>query len=123
MQRYRHTFNRRFIYSEGVKTVATTAGAYWLLDMVALEMVPIYVKAHDAGEAGTGIIHLTVPPRNDRAAHAVVSLSLDDDAPPAYARNLDYTDFPEGSWMFFLSRDLMADGSLLTTMIIPEEYR
>lgn len=123
MQRYRHDCNRRFLYSEGVKTVATLAGAYWLVDLIALEMAPRYDRAFDSGQAGTGVVRLTVPSRFDLSAHTVVSLCLDEDAPDIYARELDRLDYPEGTWLFYLGRDELVDGNRVTSMIIPEEYR
>ena len=33
---YRHTLNRSVLYTDGAKYVAETAGAYWLLDEIAL---------------------------------------------------------------------------------------
>lgn len=34
-ERYRHQINRRVIYTPGVKYLAETAGAYWLIDAIA----------------------------------------------------------------------------------------
>ena len=35
-QWYRHAINRAVLYTDGAKYVADTAGAYWLLDEIAL---------------------------------------------------------------------------------------
>ena len=35
-QFYRHSINRKVVYSEGARHVAEAGGAYWLLDEIAL---------------------------------------------------------------------------------------
>ena len=35
LERYRHSFNRRVIYTPGVQHLAERAGAYWLIDLIA----------------------------------------------------------------------------------------
>jgi len=35
LDRYRHGFNRRVIYTPGMKHLAERAGAYWLIDAIA----------------------------------------------------------------------------------------
>lgn len=123
MPRYRHGFNHRFLYSEGVKTVATLARAYWLIDLIAMEMAPRFAVSCDSGQANTGIVRLTVPSRFDRQARSVISLCLDDDAPDVYAREINVNGYPEGTWLFYLGGDELVDGSRMTSLIIPEEYR
>jgi hypothetical protein len=120
-QRYRHTFNRRFIYTEGVQAVAEAAGAYWLLDKVALELAPLYAKAWLEGNASIGIVKFTVP-KDGTEQRPVVILSLADDAPPAYELALDFTTFPEGDWVFFLGTDEIGPESYVTTMYLPQEH-
>lgn len=123
-QRYRHTFNRSFIYTGGVQAVAEAAGAYWLLDKVALELAPLYAKAWLEGKAGIGIVKFTVPAAEsqDKQLRPVVTLSLADDAPAAYEQALDFTTFPEGDWAFFLGTDEIGPDSYVTTMYLPQEH-
>ena len=120
-QRYRHAFNRRFIYSAGVRAVAEAAQCYWLIDMVALQMAPAYAVAWKRDEVSIGIIKVHVPP-NESKDPATVSLSLQDDAPPAICQELDFTDFPEGEWTFYLGTDDPGDGQYVTTMYLPQEH-
>jgi hypothetical protein len=120
-KRYRHTFNRRFIYTEGVQAVAEAAGAYWLLDKVALELAPLYAKAWLEENASIGVVKFTVP-KDGAGSRPVVVLSLADDAPPAYEQALDFTTFPEGEWVFFLGTDEVGPESYVTTMCLPQEY-
>lgn len=125
-QRYRHTFNRRFIYTEGVQAVAEAAGAYWLLDKIALEVAPIYARAWLEGNASIGIVKFSVPTAESAAQqprlYPVVTLSLADDAPAAYEQALDFTTFPEGEWLFFLGTDEIGPDSYVTTMYLPQEH-
>lgn len=101
--RYQHALNRKMIYSEGMKAVAEIAAAYWLIDMIALQMAGIYAKAWRAGTAGTGIVTVTVPAAG--GPNATVELSLEDDSPPAVKEELSFTTFPEGVWNFYLGTD------------------
>jgi ABC-type dipeptide/oligopeptide/nickel transport system permease subunit len=118
-RRYRHQFNPRFIYTEGAQAVAEAAGAYWLLDLIGLEISPIYAAAWLKGEASIGIVTLEV--FGDKAS-AKVTLSLEDDAPVAFERDLTYTDFPQGKWNFYLGTDEIGEDSYVTTLMIPAEY-
>jgi len=120
-ERYRHTFNRRFIYSAGVRAVAEAAECYWLIDMVALQMAPTYAAAWKRDEVSIGIIKVNVPP-DESDDPATVSLSLQDDAPPAIRQELDFTDFPPGEWTFYLGTDDAGDGGYVTTMYLPQEH-
>lgn len=107
---YRHPLARRFIYTDGVKEVAEKAGAYWLLDIIGTEFVPAYLKATDPG---MGIIEMFVT--NGKAK---IILTTDDDAPPVHTRKIEYTDFPDGKWVFYLASD---DGQSCT-LILPSEH-
>jgi hypothetical protein len=125
VQRYRHALNRRFIYTAGVEAVAETAGAYWLLDIVALKMAGLYASAWRAGTASIGLVTVEVHERGAEArppAAATISLSLEDDAPPAFTEDIDFTDFPEGKWTFYLGTDEEGDDAFVTTMMVPQEY-
>lgn len=119
--RYRHTFNRRFIYSAGVQAVAELAGAYWLVDMIALQMAPVYAKAWLAGKAGLGIVKVKVPPKGSEE-QATVSLSLQDDEPAAITEKLSFTTFPEGEWTFYLGTDDQGNEDYITNMYLPVEH-
>jgi hypothetical protein len=122
-QRYRHQFNPRFIYTEGVRDMAQTAGAYWLLDIVGLKMAPLYAQAWLKEEASIGIIKLVVhAPGTKEGVAATVSLSLQDGAPPAFVENIAYTDFPEGEWMFFMGTDEVGPEQYVSTMYLPQEH-
>lgn len=114
--RYRHQFNRRVIFTEGVKEVADKAGAYWLIDAIALLGAPKFAKAWEAGEVGIGIVKLSVA--NDKGR---LMLSLRDDKEPELLQDIPLTDFPEGDWKFYLGTDQDAQG-YLTTLYLPSEH-
>lgn len=121
--RYRHPFNRRFIFSEGVHAVAQSVGAFWLVDLVALKLAPLYAKAWLAGETGLGTVKLEVYPRGrESGPAATVRLSLADDTPDAYAEDVATTDFPEGVWTFILGTDQIAEDSYVTNMYLLSEH-
>jgi hypothetical protein len=120
-KRFQHPGNRAFIISEGLDTLAKVAHAYWLLDLLAFEVAPVYAREWLAQRASTGIVTLTVQ-QEGPSRHALLVLSLEDDAPPAFQRKIDKTDFPIGSWNIYFGTDEISDGKYVTTGIIPQEY-
>jgi hypothetical protein len=122
--RYRHAFNPRFIYTEGVREAAKLAGAFWLLDIMALKMAPLYHAAWMKGNASVGIVTLEVysPENRPLGAEAKVVLSLEDDAPNAYEELIPCTDFPEGNWNFYFGTDQVGPEDYVTTVCLPQEY-
>jgi hypothetical protein len=117
-RKFRHPFNRRFIYTEGMKAAADEAGAYWLLDIVATEVAPVCFKQWDAaGQPGS----MFVVRVKDTAA--TLELTFSDDAPPAWQRKIDYTDFPEGTWTFELAMDgIVAAPQTVLVMLLLQEH-
>jgi hypothetical protein len=116
-ERYRHQFNPRMIYTEGMKAVAETAEAHWLVLDIAILAAPKFAKAWMDGEAGIGVVCLTVA-EDDTAR---MTLSLSDDKEPELLQDIPFTDFPNGEWKFFLGTDQDADG-YLTTLYLPSEH-
>jgi hypothetical protein len=53
---YRHGLHRRILFTDGAKYVADTAGAYWLLDEIALIQHDKRVAA-TAFQAWTLVVH------------------------------------------------------------------
>lgn len=104
----RHGLMRKLVYSDGVKEVAD-CGCWWLLDIIGTEVVRAMRSAHGA----MGIVTVRV---SDGAA--VIELSVQDGAPPAWSRDVDFTDMPEGTWTFYITADM--DGEC--TLILPSEY-
>lgn len=102
-----HPLAKGFAYSDGVKECAE-AGCYWLLDILGTEMLTEEISPQGL----MSIVHITV--ENNKAR---IEGSLSDDAPSQYARTIEWTDMPEGVWMFYLTND---DGT--RRLILPSEY-
>ena len=99
---YKHNFGG-MLYTDGVKYFAEKAGggAYWFLDIVSTELMRL------AAEEGFLSIHLFA--KNGKA-----KLSADDGNDNIlWTKNIDFTDCPDGDWMFFLTDKVM---------MIPSEY-
>lgn len=118
MGRYRHPFNPKFIFTEGVEAMAQAAQSFWLLDTIALKMAPTYAKAWLEDGVGIGVVTLEVA----EDSTATLKLTLQDDVPPAVQDTLDFTDFPVGKWDIFLGTDEVADNSYVTTAYLPVEH-
>lgn len=82
---YRHGIVRDVLFTDGAKHVADTAGAYWLLDEIAL------AQRHEPRVAGEEfqIWKLTVHP--DQRATLVCD---DGDGNIVHTKEIEYTDFP-----------------------------
>ena len=93
LERYRHSLNPQVIYTPGIKYLADEAGAYWLLDSIAL-----YLKSKQMREAikqDERLAHLQfwyLEINDDKSANLYVV--ADSDEKPAIAEVIPYTDFP-----------------------------
>jgi hypothetical protein len=114
--RFRHPFNRRFIFSEGMKAVADTAGAYWLLDIVATEVAPILCRAWDDGGCTSWSFHIQVL----QGRTALLEVKLGEER--IWHRAIEYTDFPVGQWEFMLAMDGLVEApKVVLVMFLVEE--
>lgn len=117
--RTRHPFNRRFIYTEGVKAVADLAGAYWLLDIVATELAPICLRRWEEQEDHMAL--LTIKVKADSTCEMVLHDGNDDEV--HWRRTLEFTDFPEGDWVFYMAIDgVIEQPKEEVVMLLPTEY-
>ena len=82
---YRHWALRHILYTDGAKYVAEIAGAYWLLDEIALTQRFLPAVAAETFQ----LWKLTV--KDDRTALLVCE---DGNGRQLYAQAIDYTDFP-----------------------------
>lgn len=122
-ERYFHTLNRRFIYTDGVRDMAQLAGAYWLLDILATEVAPIFLRAFEQDRVSVGEFILEVHPQGSSpAATLKLTAGNGDEEPPLWKRDIDFTDFPQGRWQLYLGADEYPQGGLCTTCILPTEY-
>lgn len=100
---------RNFLYSDGVKACAE-AGCYWLLDILGTELTRPMFKQHDST-----LCIVKVKVADQRAS---ITGEFEDGDTRPYKREVEYTDLPEGNWMFYVSDD--GDGKL--RCILPKEY-
>ena len=101
---YRHGLARSILYSDGAKYIAETAGAYWLLDEIALTQFSEAVVNAEEFQVWT----LTV-----RADHTGTLTCGDGNDRAVYSKELEYTDFPEpGVTLWFQNK----------TIFLPTEY-
>lgn len=86
-QFYRHGLLRRFVYTQGVATMAEQCGAHWLIDVAA---------SHQANRAMQRICEgfqlWTLQQLDGRSA--VVTCRRDTNEAPAVTQELEFTDFP-----------------------------
>ena len=97
-QYYRHGINRRVLFTDGAKYVADAAGAYWLLDEIAL------VQPHNKRVAAEEFQVWKLIVRPDRTA----KLTCDDgDDNIVYTKEIRYTDFPLDEITFYFTNNVI----------------
>ena len=122
-ERYFHNFNRRFIYTDGVRDLAQLAGAYWLLDILATEVAKVYLQAWEEQRVAIGEFIIEVHPSGSKpAATLKLTNGNGDEDPPLWVRDIDFTDFPESRWQLYLGVDEYPEGGYCVTCILPTEY-
>jgi len=104
----RNLLYRTFVYSEGVRDCAD-AGCYWLLDILGTELPLEFKRRPDES-----LCVVKVKVQNGKAT--ILGEFVDDDPAP-YQRQVDYTDMPEGEWVFYVEH-----GGELFYCILPTEY-
>jgi hypothetical protein len=82
---YRHSINRKVLYTDGAQYVAEHGGAYWLLDAIAI------AQAHVREVAAEEFQVWTLRVANDRTA---ILKCEDGNGKAVYLQALDLTDFP-----------------------------
>ena len=103
-QWYRHAVNREVLFTEGVKYVADRAGAYWLLDEIAL------IQSHDKRVSAEAFQVWKLKVNADGSGQLVCE---DDSGNVIYAKGTPSTDFPgEGITLWFVDN----------TILLPSEY-
>ena len=103
----RHPLVRSVIYSDGMQAVAET-GIYWALDIFATELPKMM---HRYGES---MLVITV---KVTGSDAKITATGSGDKLLPWSRDINWTDMPEGDWMFYMSDD----GDTFT-IILPSEY-
>ena len=85
-QWYRHGINRRVLFTDGAKFVADQAGAYWLLDEIALAQRSKKAVASEEFQ----VWKLAV----DLASHTATLSCEDGNGHTVFTKAITYTDFP-----------------------------
>jgi hypothetical protein len=89
------------VYSEGVRFVAQMCGAFWLIDEVLFGQMDRRVRANPRLRE-IQFWRLSVV-----GSEATLTCREDDGEPPAYTKQIPYTDFPEGDFdLWFENRTL-----------------
>ena len=104
---FTRSFVRSFLLSDGVKECAD-AGCHWLTDIAATELPKALRKTAES----LGCLLVTV---KNKKAKLILTGSGD---VKLWAKDVSYTDMPEGGWMFYVADD--GDGTV--KMILPTEY-
>lgn len=101
---YRHAINRAVLFTDGAKYVADTAGAYWLLDEIAL------IQPYDKRVASEGFQVWQLDVRPDQTAELTCE---DGNGHTVFKKQIGFTDFPlEGITLWFTGN----------TILLPSEY-
>jgi len=102
--RFRHAINREVLLTDGVKYVADRAGAYWLLDEIAL------IQSCDKHVAAQEFQVWRLNVNADMSAALVCEDGNDN---VVFRKQIPYTDFPgEGITFWFTGN----------TILLPSEY-
>jgi hypothetical protein len=101
---YRHGINRNVLFTDGAKYVADEAGAYWLLDSIAIAQR--YEKSVSAEEFQVWELKVN----SDRTANLVCGDGNDN---VVYTQHIPFTDFPLDQITLWFSNN---------TIFLPSEY-
>lgn len=100
---YRHPFNRHILYTDGVKYVADTAGAYWLIDEITFGQMQTKIAAQPFQHW-----KLKVLPN-----HSATLTCEDGDYNIVFTKEISFTDFPLAEISFFFTDNVI---------LLPSEY-
>lgn len=100
---YRHSLVKNVHYTQGVRHVAETGGAYWLIDEIAFaQALPkVQAEAFQFWKLAVNTNQTAVLSCEDGNGGAV------------YAKNIEYTDFPLNEIAFYFTD---------TVLLLPGEY-
>jgi hypothetical protein len=106
-QWFRHSLNRAVLYTEGAQYLAEHAGAYWLLDEIAI------AQRYERNLKGQPfqVWKLTV-------SNSTATLACDDgNGKTLFAKHIDYTDFPLPEIELWVE-----DDGGCTVILLPSEH-
>lgn len=88
------------IYTRGVLEMAELAGAYWLIDKIAVHAATVAIHEQLSEFA---IVRLET--KDDESA--IFSIIPDSNQPPVISEEIDYTDFPKGAFEMYLINNVL----------------
>ncbi len=93
LERYRHSFNRRVIYTPGVQYLAEQAEAYWLIDAIASSFGSAPMRTATARDERLQSLQFW---RLDVHADGTATLTAraDSGVAPCITQQIPFTDFP-----------------------------
>lgn len=95
---YRHPINRKVTFTDGAKYVADTAGAYWLLDEIAI------IQPYDKRVAAEAFQLWKLTVSKDSTA----LLTCDDgNGVIVYTKPIEFTDFPLEEIEFYFENNVI----------------
>jgi hypothetical protein len=101
---YRHAINRAVLFTDGAKYVADQAGAYWLLDEIAI------IQPHNARVAAEEFQVWKLAVNADQTG----LLTCDDgNGHVIFSKEIEYTDFPLDAITLYFTNN---------TILLPREY-
>lgn len=93
LTRYRHSLNRRIIYTPGVQYVAERGEAYWLIDAIASYFgSPVMQRATERDERLEWLQFWRLDVADDGSAE--LTARADSDTEPFIRQAIPFTDFP-----------------------------
>ena len=101
---YRHALNRNVLFTDGAKYVADQAGAYWLLDEIAL------IQGHEKRITAEEFQVWKLEVHADATAQLVCE---DRNSNIVYTKLIPFTDFPGDGITFWFTNN---------TILLPSEY-
>lgn len=114
---YSHWLLRSLIYTEGVKYVAETGHAYWLLDAIASHLVDDTYRTAVTDDPRIPQMHVWTL-RKDFDNSARLSARVDAGEPEFVQQDIEYTDFPLEELDLWACKNEL-DG---LTLMLPCEY-
>lgn len=110
---YRHWLSKHLVYTSGIKMMADAVGAYWLIDAICSHLPAVLKSADRAMLKRIQFWKLEVKDRK-----ATLTCRADSDMKPVITQHIEFTDFPEGDWTFYVAAN--EDGGF--TLLLPTEY-
>jgi hypothetical protein len=103
-QWYRHSLNRKVLFTDGIKFLADRAGAYWLIDEIAL------IQPYDKRVATQPFQVWKLIVRPD---HTATLTCEDGNGKAVFTKQISFTDFPLDEIMLYFTDNVI---------LLPSEY-